>query len=338
MPHASAGARLPLSRCPSLQITSLDEATELYSRLAAPVHIHGIPSKEPFSWRAHHLALGPLALVASATTSRVWAACEGTDDAYLLSLPLGDDSAETSVGREVTALVRGKSGLIVAPGRHSKVVIESGFQTLQMSLPRQSVLDAVTTLTGRTSEDVQFTQRLALDAPEVRAFSRMVGRVLREADAERPAFTAAGAAERWAEALIFRLLLVQPHALSELFATSPRAAEPRYVRRAAEFLDAHTDRHVTLAELVRVTGVSARALQLGFRRSRGCSPLEFARSRRLERARVMFLAEDATPTVSEVAQRVGIAHLGRFSVYYRQRFGESPTRTMARRPDAHPAP
>jgi transcriptional regulator GlxA family with amidase domain len=35
-------------------------------------------------------------------------------------------------------------------------------------------------------------------------------------------------------------------------------------------------------------------------------------------------------TVSEVAQRVGISHMGRFSVYYRQRFGESPTRTLSR--------
>ena len=53
-------------------------------------------------------------------------------------------------------------------------------------------------------------------------------------------------------------------------------------------------------------------------------------SRRLERARVLFLTHDDALTVSEVAQRVGIPHLGRFSGYYRQHFGESPTATLAR--------
>lgn len=330
MPHASASARLPLSRYPSLAISSLDEATDMYSRLAAPVHIHGISSRERFSWRANHLALGPVALVASATVSSVWADCECADDAYLLSIPLNDDSAEARIGQVVTPLVRGRSGMIVAPGQKSRVVIESGFQTLQLSLPRQTVLDAMTALTGRDPNEVRFQQRLALDSPEVRSFSRFLGSVLKEADTARPTFTAPGAAERWAEALIFRLLLCQPHGESALFSVAARAAEPRYVRRAAEYLDTHADRQITLAELTVVTAVSARSLQVGFLKFRGCSPLGFARARRLERARVLLLTSDDALTVSEVAHRIGIAHMGRFSLYYRRRFGESPARTLAR--------
>lgn len=330
MPHASAGSRLPLSRYPSLDIASLDEAADLYSRMVAPVHLHGMPSKERFAWRVNHLELGPLTLVANETTSSVWADCEGVDDAYLMSVPLGDDAAETSVGQVVTPLVRGRSGVIVSPRQRSKVVVRSGSRTLQLSVPRRTVLDAMTTLTGREPRDVTFHTRLALDVPEVASFTRMLARVVKEADLEQPGFTAPGAAERWAEALIFRLLLCQPHGEAALFAVTSQAAQPRYVRRAAEYLDAHLDRDVTMAELTQVTGVSARSLQSGFQKAHGCSPLTFARVRRLERARVLFLTHDGALTVSEVAQRVGIAHLGRFSGYYRQQFGESPTTTLAR--------
>ncbi|AKF04525.1 hypothetical protein DB32_001674 [Sandaracinus amylolyticus] len=45
---------------------------------------------------------------------------------------------------------------------------------------------------------------------------------------------------------------------------------------------------------------------------------------------MLLLTHDDALTVSEVAQRVGIPHFGRFSVYYRQRFGETPTQTLGR--------
>ncbi|MBN9163985.1 MAG: hypothetical protein J0I07_23665 [Myxococcales bacterium] len=110
MQAVSARPRLSLSRYPYLDVRSLDEASDIYSRMAAPVHIHGMPGKESFLWRVHHLALGPLALVASETKSGVWADCEGASDAYLLSLPLESNAtAEMTVGKSVTPVVLGRT-------------------------------------------------------------------------------------------------------------------------------------------------------------------------------------------------------------------------------------
>lgn len=332
MPNVAARSRLPLSRYPCLDVPSLDEASDIYSRMTAPVHIHGMPSKVPFFWRVNHLALGPLALVASETTSSVWAECEGASDAYLVSLPLGGEaSAESTIGKTVTPVVLGRTGLICAPWQDSKVVVGSGFRSLQLTIPRQAVVDAVTTLTGAAPRAIQFQTRIALDAPQVLSFLRMIALVLKQADDEQPGFATPGAGACLAEALIFRLLLSQPHGQAALFSSALRSAEPRYVRRAAEYIDTHFDQHVTMADLTRVTGVTARSLQLGFQKYRDCSPLDFLRSRRLERARVLLLTSDTVETVSEVAQLVSIGHLGRFSIRYRVRFGESPTHTLARR-------
>jgi AraC-like DNA-binding protein len=328
-----ARSRLPLSRYPCLDISSLDEASDMYSRMTAPVRIHGLPGRMPFVWRAHSLALGPLQLLASETSSSVWADCAGASDAHLLSLSLGDVAAETTIGQEVTPLVRHRSGLICAPWQGSRVVIGRGYRTLQISVPRQAALDAMTTLTGTEPREVQFHRRLALDSPRVEPFLRLVGSLLRDAESEHPRFAAPGEAGRMAEALLFRLLLAQPHTLSSsaLLATDPGAAEPRHVRCAAEYIDAHLDGPLTMADLCRVTGVSARWLQAGFLKHRGCSPLEFLRARRLERARALLLASDTIETVSEAALLAGLEHLGRFSVSYRARYGESPSRTLARR-------
>ena len=330
MPHPP----LSLSRYPGLDVRSLDEASDIYSRMAAPVHIHGMPGKQPFSWRVHHLALGPLALVTSETQSGVWADCEGAPDAYLLSLPLASNAtAETTVGKSVTPIVLGRTGALCAPGQGSRVVVEAGFRSLQLTIPREAVLAAVQTLTAAEPREIQFETQIALDSPQVEPFLRLIASTLRDADSAHPELEEPGADVRLAESLVFRLLLSQPGSEAQLFARASRSAEPRHVRRAAEYIDAHFERHITMAELTRVAGIGARSLQLGFRRHRGCSPLDFVSARRLERARLLLLTSDTAQTVSAVARLSGGTHLGRFSIRYRERFGESPRRTLARRWD-----
>jgi len=334
MLNASPRPRLSLSRYPSLDVRSLDEASDIYSRMAAPVHIHGMPGEQPFSWRVHHLALGPLALVASETQSAVWADCDGAPDAYLLSLPLASNAmAEMTVGSSVAPIVVGRTGALCAPGQGSRVVVGSGFRSLQLTIPREAVLAAVQTLTAAEPREIQFDARIALDSPQVAPFLRLIASTLQDADTAHPELEEPGADARLAEALIFRFLLGQPGSQAQLFARASRSAEPRHVRRAAEYIDAHFERHITMAELTRIAGIGARSLQLGFRKHRGCSPLDFVRARRLERARLLLLTSDTAETVSAVARLTGGRHLGRFSIRYRERFGESPTRTLARRWD-----
>ena len=60
----------------------------------------------------------------------------------------------------------------------------------------------------------------------------------------------------------------------------------------------------------------------------GCTPLEYLRGVRLERARRM-LAEPHAETTVAAAAAAGFKHLGRFADDYRSRYGELPSRTLA---------
>ena len=86
----------------------------------------------------------------------------------------------------------------------------------------------------------------------------------------------------------------------------------------------------TVATLARSVGISARALQDGFRQHLGLSPLQYLRAVRLRAVRDELLALDAedSTTVADVATRWGFTHLGRFAQYYRDRYGEPPSRTL----------
>ncbi len=106
-----------------------------------------------------------------------------------------------------------------------------------------------------------------------------------------------------------------------------------YARRAREYLDSHIDRSVSLAELCRVTGTSARTLQYAFRDHYGVAPQAYHRSRRLSAVhQVLKRRWPSETTVTDVALDHGFWHLGRFGQAYKARFHESPSETLARQP------
>ncbi|MDB5650103.1 MAG: transcriptional regulator protein [Hyphomicrobiales bacterium] len=77
-------------------------------------------------------------------------------------------------------------------------------------------------------------------------------------------------------------------------------------------------------------GVGVRSLQCSFRRVRGASPHEAITIRRLEGARSALLKAEPSVTVTKIAAEFCFFELGRFSKRYRERFGETPSQTLAR--------
>jgi AraC family transcriptional regulator, ethanolamine operon transcriptional activator len=120
--------------------------------------------------------------------------------------------------------------------------------------------------------------------------------------------------------------------LADVNAPDPGAtasSRHRAARHAEAFLRGNPDRPISVAELCLLTGVAKRTLMLGFQEAFGLSPLAYHRRFRLNEARrelVRSLRQDVT--VAQVALRWGFDHFGRFSVDYRNFFGETPTMSM----------
>ena len=87
---------------------------------------------------------------------------------------------------------------------------------------------------------------------------------------------------------------------------------------------------IALEDLARAAGVSPRTLHLYWRRHYGLGPMAWLRNLRLDVARQRLSGRDDA-SITDVALECGFGHLGRFSAYYRQRFGELPRDTAATR-------
>jgi transcriptional regulator GlxA family with amidase domain len=91
-------------------------------------------------------------------------------------------------------------------------------------------------------------------------------------------------------------------------------AAPASVRRAERFLEEHVADAVGLTDVARAAAVSARALQMAFRRHRDTTPMAHLRALRLEQAR-RALAETGRDggLVTTVALLLGFGSLSRFA-------------------------
>ena len=128
--------------------------------------------------------------------------------------------------------------------------------------------------------------------------------------------------------MITSMLFGLEHNLEEfLRAPCPDAGLAR-VREIESYLEAHAAQRIDLQTLARETGHSIRSICRAFRRHRDSSPMAFLRDLRMQRARERLLDARPEDRVTSIALSCGFAHLGRFSVEYKRRFGESPNQTL----------
>lgn len=105
---------------------------------------------------------------------------------------------------------------------------------------------------------------------------------------------------------------------------------PADLVRALEWLRGHLSESVNLEKLASIAGVRPRTLESHFRTFLGTTPLGWVRRMRLVDARRDLEFGRADATVTGIALANGFNQLGRFSVEYREVYGERPSSTLRR--------
>jgi transcriptional regulator GlxA family with amidase domain len=102
------------------------------------------------------------------------------------------------------------------------------------------------------------------------------------------------------------------------------------LRRSDDYLSGHLAIPFQLEALANASGTTVRTLQRIFCDAYGVTPHEWARCLALHRARQHLQSPAARKfTVEGIAQECGFRHMGRFSAYYEELFGEFPSTTLA---------
>jgi AraC-like DNA-binding protein len=130
--------------------------------------------------------------------------------------------------------------------------------------------------------------------------------------------------------LVHGLFAVQPNS-GRTAADSLRGTMPNSLEAALAFCDRHHGIPPTVDEIAAAAHVSRRTLQSQFRLYLGTTPLGYLREVRLARVHADLLAaavRRGSATVTDIANRHGFHHMGRFAVQYRATYGRTPSETL----------
>jgi AraC-like DNA-binding protein len=97
------------------------------------------------------------------------------------------------------------------------------------------------------------------------------------------------------------------------------------------WIEEHLTDAITVGRLCEVAQASERSLQLAFQARRGMSPMRYVCERRLAAAHRRISSAEAGDSITGIATSLGFTHLGRFSLLFRETFGESPSQTWSRK-------
>jgi AraC-like DNA-binding protein len=115
--------------------------------------------------------------------------------------------------------------------------------------------------------------------------------------------------------------------MSEMLAT--RARRATIVECFKNYVEAHPNELLSQKTVCEAIRVNEASLRRACKQRFGIGPNQYARKYRMQLARLALLTSDpAGKTVTQIAVDFGFTHLGRFSVIYREMFGESPSATL----------
>ncbi|MEU6148248.1 AraC family transcriptional regulator [Streptomyces sp. NPDC047081] len=135
--------------------------------------------------------------------------------------------------------------------------------------------------------------------------------------------------------LLTALLFGHRHSAMEQLLAPPAEVSRPLLTKARALIDSTAP---SPEEVAAALGLSPRALGTEFRREFGVPLRSYVRTVRLKRVREALLTADPSSgaTVTHLALNHGFTHLGRFSVEYRETFGESPSSSLRRAPRQEP--
>lgn len=313
----------------SYSASSWDEAESLGSAVyfhheIAPIEAH----VEAIDFRMDVLSFSGVTLGRTRYGAAITMQCEPLDG-YHVIVPLVGTVAGSSGKTKFRATP--SSGVIYNHSRPATVRRSAGSDHLALKLAREVVEGELSLLLGhRLREPLQFESEFTLGRPEtLRWFGGL--RMLSEALVEPRILASQGLlAIELRNLVVLGMLMGQRHNHTDELMSVPGASVSSSVaRRAVQLLEADPARPWTIGALAAECSCSVRTLQATFQRVFGLSPSEYLQNLRMDCARRSLQAADGHEmTVSQVAHAWGFGHLGRFSVNYRSRFGESPSMTL----------
>ena len=199
-------------------------------------------------------------------------------DCFLQLVVLRGNAEITSRRESVTA----PKSVVITPDAGYQAKYSADYEALYLKIKPQALTNKLVAMTGATIGGplpMSLQPNRTQAAQILRRYLVVLANTLNDAVAPLPAWWVA----QTEQLLMVMFLCGHQHGYSHLLEQEAPDSAPWQVRKAEEYIEANWQQAVTLEDLAELTGVSAFSLFRSFRKSRGCSPLQFASQVRAKR-------------------------------------------------------
>jgi AraC-like DNA-binding protein len=246
---------------------------------------------------------------------------------YWLHLPRQHDF-ELEIGRR-RMCCNVRTGAVITPQQRTLIRTSPACARFVLSLPRDPLVRMLSALLDQPlGAPLEFAPAVNLTQGYGQSLVRHVRNAVDDLEGGGSLLNHPVARSGFEQFVMMGLLLSHGHNYSAALLKPTPAVASRDVRRAIDFIEAHLDVPISMADIIGAAAVSGRALFRDFKRFTGQSPMQYLRDARFRRVRSALARAEPGQRVSEIAAQWGFVHLGRFSRDYRQRFGEPPSVTL----------
>ncbi len=222
------------------------------------------------------------------------------------------------------------SGVVFGPDGEVLINWSADCAQYHMKLNRSDFeLHAARLVGHATPSTIDFDLTFPLDTPAGRSLSSSVAFYYSQLAADGGLATMPAVQVELESALMTQVLLVANNNLTAQLHRDVAATDDHTIDDVINYIDRNAQADLSIASLAERFGITARTIQLGFRRVVDTTPSEYIRMVRLDGAH-HDLSVGAGQSVSDIAHRWRFGHLGRFAAQYRERFGRSPSETLRR--------
>ena len=247
---------------------------------------------------------------------------------YWMQLPLRGH-LDATIGYDTVACAPERAAITSPAHEECTFLSEPDSSRIQLSLHGVAVSMQLAALLGEPPDmPVSFAVGMDLTRGYGRSLALYILTAVLDLERVGSVLWNSQAASAFEQFITTALLLSHPHNHSAALHRLDRPMAPRDVKRAIDYMQSNLDAPITMADIVVASGVPGRTLFKHFRDWKGVSPMRHLRNARLAHVRQALLRADPDQNVTAIAMGLGFTHMGRFSVEYRRRFGESPSQTL----------
>lgn len=317
----------PLNRFQRINTHRAEEAEAEISRTLSDIQILNVTDQKRFHLQMNAVNLGHTSLVFNRFGTETQINSTLHDDPVIFIF--GSDAPSKFNLDNGSVVVSPNKAVLVSPGKSGRVDRSQGSQLLALRTTLPKLLHHFEHLTGQHHRgSLIFDCEIDLTDGPGAMLKRMINYIVYELDHSDQILKNHGLLKSYDEMLMTALLSLPHKHRGKLYADRCNKMAPGLVRRAEEYMRAHLKEAISISDLIRICGCSQSTLFSAFRNARDYTPMEFLVEQRLQNARKNLLKKAPKASVLDIALESGFRHLGRFSQFYKKRFGERPSETL----------